>query len=665
MSLIYGLLAWIDSVVYWVAAALFRVIMDIANTQFFGDTQIDTIANRIYVVLGVLILFKVVISAVQYLVNPDSFDDKEKGFAGILKKTILTVAMVIISPAIFEFAVTIQKPILGAIPSIILGSENAVNFNEDKIGQQLSFTVLSSFVKARDGKGGSVGPNKEIHDIESFASKVNEGVGFFDIKNAKYDYMIIISTLSGGFLCYVLLSMALDIAIRTIKFGLIRIMAPIPISSYIFGKDKLNKFIKTALHVYADLFIRMIIVYVIILVIQMLVDPNLISDSPLKLKEASGGATFGDWIRTQLVNIAIIFGLLMFAKNAPKFITDLLGLPDIGSGDFKDMFKPAWQRVGGLPGLSAAAGSFRSARDYGEGVGRSLLRGAVGGAHGVAARLKDVASGKSLEESYKSAKEAALARTNKNLEYKNRYPDFWKRHGQMWQERIDKFTGTTSGGKKAAANIEAANKAIATRSDLWSRAEEKVLETSGGGYSSTITASYTDASGATRSKSYTLSQLLTRMNDLENGATPTWAGEKEWLMNNKQKSIDAAKIEFIQKSLGGNGDGKARNKFAEDIFAFMRSGGDSKEVNQILNQTIEGVYDPNTGNTVDVKIDLAWAANTIANGGSINELTAAALAKYIQGYTGSDGKRHGIESDAGSMRVRAVQTQTSTPNEGK
>ena len=34
----------------------------------------------------------------------------------------------------------------------------------------------------------------------------------------------------------------------------------------------------------------------------------------------------------------------MFAKNAPKFLSELLGLPDIGSGDMKEMFK----KVGGI-----------------------------------------------------------------------------------------------------------------------------------------------------------------------------------------------------------------------------------------------------------------------------------------------------------------------------
>ncbi len=48
------------------------------------------------------------------------------------------------------------------------------------------------------------------------------------------------------------------------------------------------------------------------------------------------------------MNVAVIFGLLSFAKTAPKFISELIGLPDIGSGDLKDMFNPG--KITGLAG---------------------------------------------------------------------------------------------------------------------------------------------------------------------------------------------------------------------------------------------------------------------------------------------------------------------------
>lgn len=335
----YRLLALIDSLVYSLVSTMVSVNIDIASKEIFKVEQIEAIANRIYIVVGVLMLFKLVISAIQYMINPDTFDDKEKGLTGILKKTAISIGLIVLVPAVFNFMVAIQNTIITSIPKIIFGNEQQTDYQ--KTTDDMAFTVLSSFITPNEGKGGSVGENGEIHDIDSFREKAAEGCGggvVGDVKNCKYNYMIIISTLAGGFLCYVLLSLTLDVAIRTIKFAIIRILAPIPISSYVLSKDRLNKFVKTSLTVYFDLFIRLAIIYFIIFAIQEIVKADI-------LKNIAGN---DDWFRNAIVNIAIIGGLFLFAKNAPKFISELLGLPDIGSGDMKDMFKPVWQRAGVL-----------------------------------------------------------------------------------------------------------------------------------------------------------------------------------------------------------------------------------------------------------------------------------------------------------------------------
>ena len=402
MVVIYHLLAIIDVFVYGLASSMFRVIYDLATTSFFTVEQISDIANRIYIVVGVLMLFKLVVSAIQYMINPDTFDDKEKGLVGILKKTAISIALIVLVPSIFKFMIELQGPIVKTIPSIILGSNASEKTDDESIGFDISFRILSSFVRAREGKGGSVGDSGTIHDLWSFQEHVTDGCppvslfGLISTDNCQYDYMIIISTLAGGFLCYVLLSMILDIAIRTIKFGIIQILAPIPISSYVLSKDKLNKFVKTASTVYFDLFIRMGIVYFIIFAIKAM----FIENGGLGILNVNGGgiANTGDWFRNVIVNVALIFGLLMFAKNAPKFISELLGLPDVGAGDMADMFKPAWQRSGGAAGAllnptANAVANLRQARRMGRSRGEALRRAAGGFGKGMLDSFQGVMAG--------------------------------------------------------------------------------------------------------------------------------------------------------------------------------------------------------------------------------------------------------------------------------
>lgn len=383
--LLYRLFATLDSIIYSVATALFRIIFELAETPFFSNDQIKAVSDRVYIVVGVLMLFKLVISAVQYLINPDAFEDKEKGLGGILKKTAVSIGLIVIVPTVFQFLMAIQGPIIKTLPSVILGASPSETVNDEKIGFDLSFQVLSTFVRPKEGKGGSVSDSAgkisgEIHDINSFSAHVTDDCGRWIWnwdENCQYDYKYFISTISGAFLCYMLLGMTLDIAIRTIKMGIIQILAPIPISGYIVSKDMLNKFVKTATSVYLDLFIRMGIVYFVIFAILAICEAGVFGFGRVT------GTDTGDWFRSIVVNIILVFGLLMFASKAPKFITDLLGLPDVGTGDLADMFKPAWQRAGGAAGalinpLANGVSNWRQSRRMGRSKGESLRR-ALGG----------------------------------------------------------------------------------------------------------------------------------------------------------------------------------------------------------------------------------------------------------------------------------------------
>ena len=73
-------MAIFDWLVYQLAGTMISVNIEIAERSgdIFSPDKIQEIAGRIYIVVGVLMLFKLVISAIQYMVNPDSFDDKEK-----------------------------------------------------------------------------------------------------------------------------------------------------------------------------------------------------------------------------------------------------------------------------------------------------------------------------------------------------------------------------------------------------------------------------------------------------------------------------------------------------------------------------------------------------------------------------------------------------------
>ncbi len=696
-GLIYILSAFLDTFLYGLAAILFNIIMKIAYIEILEDDFISGLASRIYLIVGVLILFRVAISAIQYLINPDAFSDKEKGAAGLLKNLLITVALIAIVPSVFKFALSIQKPVLQSIPAIILGNEasdygiktNGVNTTLDaNAGEKISFMILSNFIRARSSKGGSVcDGNCKIHDITSFNSEISDNLfkgnvlnsilSGFNMDDFPYEYVVVFSTVAGGFLCYILLSMSLDIGIRAFKLAIIQMLAPIPISSYAFDKEKFKKFAKTSLQVYADLFIRMVIVFLIIFLIQRILrNVNVNVGSNVKINTGGSGILgWLGWFEDFLVRIVLIFGLLMFARSAPKFITDLLGLPEVTGGDMMDMFKPAWQRVGGLSGLSAGINAYRSAKEYGEGRRRAFARSLTAGGHAIANRLRSVLTGKDFGESFATARDAAKTRTARNLEYANRYPDRRTRRHQIWQERWDRFSGMTTAGEKASANISAANSTIEMRGHAWDRANAKTVEHRDK-YGGIVQTSYTDAAGARRTVSYDWATAEQRYSAIKAGGSEAFNGEFSWLESKLQDMRDSASREYIRQAFASpDGDAKTRNVFAEDIFKIIRSGADSSTVDEITSREVKirKMVRDTSGNPVlgsdgkpqyivnaagefeyeskPRKINLIDIAKRVSRGDSFTIDEAEVLSEILPR----------MDKVGGNIRVRQTATQTSVP----
>ena len=427
---IYGLFSWLDYGIYSMVKFIMRLIILVANYDFFGEEQISDLADKVYVVLGVLVLFKIIISCVEYMVNPDTFDDKEKGMVGIIKKTAICMVLLVAIRPIFSFAITIQQTVVATIPSLVMGtgskdftvgSSNARD-ELDNIGEMIAGTTIRAFVNIKTDEKTKVPVATDTMDstLAGFSANVSKGCDrgglfekIFTTTNCYYDYMWGISTAAGIFLLYILASMTIDVGIRSIKLGIIQILAPIPISSYIVSKDKLSKFFKLAIKVYLDLFIRLIVIYFIIFFVK-----NVVESMTSSVSVINGYQT--EFTEQVFIKVIIIIALFMFAKNAPKFICNVLGLED--NGDFKDMFT----RGAGLLGTTAAG--LRTARSnytaqkeraLGKGQKWARLRGLKSAAAGLGSAtgrgLVMAAQGKGFKDVRMGAsKNAMAARTRRN-----------------------------------------------------------------------------------------------------------------------------------------------------------------------------------------------------------------------------------------------------------
>ena len=251
-----------------------QLIFDIANISFFSENVISELATRAYVVVGILMVFKITISCIQYLVNPDKVEDKENGFGGIIKRTIVSVLLLALVPELFDFAKTAQNAIVETLPKVILGTENDANIGT--ISERIAYTTtLSFFGYSEDAcNDGSIAglkgekPNaifKTTSDIVKNVDTIARNSCRWNYDRYSFQWWFLIPT--AIFLLFITLSMVVDVGIRMIKFGFLEIIAPIPIASYIdpkTSKKSFDSWVHSCVSVYIDLFIRLGVIYLII-----------------------------------------------------------------------------------------------------------------------------------------------------------------------------------------------------------------------------------------------------------------------------------------------------------------------------------------------------------------------------------------------------------------
>lgn len=150
------------------------------------------------------------------------------------------------------------------------------------------------------------------------------GTNIFYSSKARYafNYIPILGSVVAIIMTIILLGFTVDIAVRAIKLSVLRLIAPIPIIAYMGPQSKDNNafsnWTKAVIGTYLDLFIRLAIVFFVLFLIQDI----LVNGITINI----GGGIVGAFSM-----IFIIIGLFIFAKQAPQFIKDVLGVKSFGS----------------------------------------------------------------------------------------------------------------------------------------------------------------------------------------------------------------------------------------------------------------------------------------------------------------------------------------------
>lgn len=258
------------------------------------------------------------------------------------------------------------------------GKDDAI-FNENRVCKDIDDEVLAAYTKLDANPGdiiGMVNATCEVEDDDM--SLLQKALSVFSPKLAGkqryvFTLMPLVSTITAIIFAVILLSFTIDVAVRAVKLAVLRLIAPIPIISYMDPKgtkdSAFNSWVKTLSSTYLDLFIRLAVVYFVIFLIQDMIVNGVVINH-------------GDGLVGILSLIIIWIGLFAFAKQAPKFIKDVLGM----KGETGKLFGGFGEALalgavgGGIVGGAISRGA--AARAGGGNVGKSLLAGFAGGIGG-------------------------------------------------------------------------------------------------------------------------------------------------------------------------------------------------------------------------------------------------------------------------------------------
>ena len=156
LQLIDTIFVYINSLVYNFISFLYQIFLALAGAQIFTSEQYKEIANRVYIVIGVVTLFLVAYALLRAIVDPEGTSKSEYSVKKIVPNVIKTIMFFGLTPVVFSIAYNLQNIIVSTniIPKLIIGSErfsdDSGNSYKDK-GREMANSVFESFMFAKEG----------------------------------------------------------------------------------------------------------------------------------------------------------------------------------------------------------------------------------------------------------------------------------------------------------------------------------------------------------------------------------------------------------------------------------------------------------------------------------------------------------------------------------
>lgn len=369
----------LDSIIYGAISKIYDLLITIARTSPLSQADILDMADRIYKLLAIFMVFKVTFSLIMYVVNPDDFSDKNKGVSKLGMNIVVSLSMLILTPYIFSYAYQLQTYILedNSLATLIFGTSTKKEFF-NTAGDDMAYMAMSPFFVPDDSfhelnacsnltieegtgndkrivfnpecsglnndsdltaKGGEYETTTSllkftkdnnqftVDNLRVYVKGVNsKNVGLTfrqelatatdpETKEFIMDYSFIFSSVVGVIIVLLLVTYCMDIALRSIKLAFLQLIAPIPIISYVDPKSGKDGLFKKWYQMCFKTYLSLFIRLIALYFAVYIISRV----SEMHLVDVIDGS----FQTNAFVAIFIIIGALMFAKQLPKILEGL------------------------------------------------------------------------------------------------------------------------------------------------------------------------------------------------------------------------------------------------------------------------------------------------------------------------------------------------------
>lgn len=336
-----------DSQLVKLIGTTFTYFNKLLTMDMFNEKLMDELLRNIYIFIGVIMFFRLMMLIIKYLINPDLIGDAKAGVNSLIQRVVIGCCGILFLPTIFNLANELQVAILedGIIQQLIIPRDmiDAMSEKINQGGHYIGTYVLAGFLSPNSSASDTDVKQFELGVQQGDLSNVDVNEGGFLTQKYKYDYFFFISTLALGYVFYYMLKYCIDIAGRCFKLLLYKLIAPIAMIEYIINgsQDGLFKqWLTASISTYCMLFVRILAIWFVLLVTTLMGDNS----------SGYAGALLTD--NDYFLRAIIIIALLGFMMDLPKLVGQIFGLDLEQEGSASGVLK----QVGGMVKGAAVAG---------------------------------------------------------------------------------------------------------------------------------------------------------------------------------------------------------------------------------------------------------------------------------------------------------------------